>query len=258
MGALRSWGFEVALDLCAAHLMAPAAKKLLVVANTNSLSDLFTAIQYATSQGANYVSMSWGGSEGTYVTTEDPILFGSAASASISYFASTGDTGGDIEYPATSPNVVAVGGTSLYTNADYSFSSEQGWADGGGGCSAYFSPPFYQQIHYLFQQAGCAGKRGVPDVAMDADPNSGLEIYYTGVSSGCTPPNCYFIYGGTSLAAPLFAARAARKGTVVKIPDVYGPPNHIRFRDITVGNNGHPCLVGYDLVTGLGTWTGDQ
>jgi len=248
-----NWGLEVALDVQAAHVFAPGAKKLLVVANSNG-GDLYTAIQYASAH-ADYVTMSFGANEGAYVTSYDTAYF---SSSTVSYFASTGDTGGAIEFPATSPHVIAVGGTSLYTNADYSFSSEQGWASSGGGCSAYFPVPALQNANPGYASLGCVGKRAVPDVAMLADPNSGLVIYFTGDPTLCTAPNCYFLGGGTSLSSPLFAARAARRGTACKAADVYGTPAHIKFRDITVGNNGHPCKVGLDLCTGLGSYIGNQ
>lgn len=244
------WGTEVALDVQTVHAVAPGANILLVVADSAGSDDLYKAVDYARAH-ADYVSMSFGAPESIYVTTYNDEHF--SASPSVALFASTGDSAAGIEFPASSPNVVAVGGTSLYTNSDYSFASEEGWADGGGGCSAYFDAPAVQVANSGYASLGCNGKRALPDVAMDANSNSGVYVYY---SYECTnPPNCYFQIGGTSLAAPLFAARAAIRGDVVNVTYVYG--NHIQYRDITMGSNGFACTTGLDLVTGLGSWIGD-
>lgn len=246
----NGWGTEVALDVQTVHAVAPGAKILLVVAISAGSNDLYQAVGYARAN-ADYVSMSFGASESLYVTTYNDEYF--SASPHVAFFASTGDSAAGIEFPASSPNVVAVGGTSLYTNSDYSFSSEEGWADGGGGCSAYFDAPAMQVANSGYASLGCNGKRALPDVAMDANSNSGVYVYY---SYGCaSPPNCYFQIGGTSLAAPLFAARAAIRGAVVNVTYVYG--NHIQYRDIVMGSNGFACKTGLDLVTGLGSWIGD-
>lgn len=246
----NGWGIEAALDVQTAHAVAPGAKILLVVANSAGSDDLYKAVDYARAH-ADYVSMSFGATESTYVTTYNDEHFYS--SPHVAMFASTGDHAAGIEFPASSPNVVAVGGTSLYTNSDYSFSFEEGWADGGGGCSEFFNAPAVQVANSGYASLGCNGKRALPDVAMVANSNSGVYVYY---SYGCTnPPNCYFQIGGTSLAAPLFAARAAIRGDVANVTYVYG--NHIKFRDIVTGTNGYACKTGLDLVTGLGSWIGD-
>jgi len=147
-----------------------------------------------------------------------------------------------------------VGGTSVFTTSSLVLSTEQGWSKGGGGCSKYFTAPAVQSANSGYASLGCAGKRAVPDVAMDANPNSGVYVYY---SYGCQdPPNCFYQVGGTSLASPFFAARAAVRGAVVNVTYVYS--GHITFRDITQGNNGFACKTGLDLVTGLGSWIGSS
>ena len=98
----------------------------------------------------------------------------------------------------------------------------------------------------------CAGKRATPDVSLDADPASGVSVYdstrYQGQSG-------WFTVGGTSASSPMWAARAAASsGAPVNAAYVYG--NNITFRDITSGNNGAPCLTGFDLCSGRGSWTG--
>jgi len=245
------WGSEVALDIQTAHSIAPGAKILLVVAKSSSLSDLFTAVNYGKAH-ADYVSMSFGSSEGSYVNSYDTTYFANAPK--VAFFASTGDNGRGVEFPSTSPHVVAVGGTSVFVNPDFSINTEKGWSDSGGGCSKYFSTPSVQAATSGYSSLGCNGKRSVPDVAMDADPNSGVYVYY---SYGCSsPPSCWYQVGGTSLASPLFAARAAIRGAIVNVTYVYG--NNIQFRDITSGSNGFSCKVGLDLVTGRGAWIGDE
>jgi len=244
------WGSEVALDVQTVHSVAQGAHILLVLARSSSLSDLLTAVNYAKAH-ADYVSMSFGAAEGSFVTADDNTYFSSTPS--VAFFASTGDNGAGVSYPSTSPHVVAVGGTSVHTNSDFSFSSELGWSGSGGGCSAYFNAPAAQSANSGYTALGCKGKRAVPDVSMDADPNSGVYVYY---SYGCdSPPNCYYQVGGTSLAAPLFASRAAISGAVANVTYVYG--TSITFRDITSGSNGaFSCSTGLDLVTGRGTWIG--
>lgn len=244
------WGTEVALDVQTTHSVAPGAKILLVVANSASSIDLYEAVDYARAN-ADYVSMSFGTAESIYVTTYNDEHF--FASPNVALFASTGDSAAEVEFPASSPNVVAVGGTSVFTSSAFAFSSEQGWADGGGGCSTYFDAPPLQAANTGYSSLGCNGKRALPDVAMDANSDSGVYVYY---SYGCTnPPSCYYQVGGTSLASPLFAARAAIRGAVVNVTYVYG--NNIQYRDIVTGSNGFQCKIGLDLVTGLGSWIGD-
>ena len=97
----------------------------------------------------------------------------------------------------------------------------------------------------------CAGKRATPDASLDADPNSGATVYD---SSSYNGQKGWYQVGGTSLSSPMFAGRAAVTGTLLNAAYVYG--NNITFRDITAGNNGASCLVGFDLCTGLGSWTG--
>jgi len=246
-----NWGMEAALDVQTVHSIAPGAKILLVVANSAGLLDLFAAISYAKLH-ATYITMSFGSPEGSWVYFYDPINF--AKSPGISFFASTGDaaSAGGVEYPSTSPLVVAVGGTTVYTNPDATLSSEQGWSNSTGGCSAFFNATTAQAANASYPVLGCSGKRAVPDVSMDGDPNSGVYVYN---SFGCTPPNCFYQVGGTSLSSPIFAARAAVRGAVVNSTYVYGTA--ITYRDITVGSNGaYSCRVGLDLVTGLGVWIG--
>lgn len=236
-----NWGIEASMDVQAVHAFAPGAHILLVVTNSASYADLLAGVLYA-QQHANYVSMSWGGGEET--VSVDNYYFGSAPT--VSFFASTGDNGaaGGVEWPSTSPHVVAVGGTSVYTDSSYNFAMENAWSGSGGGCSAVFTATTAQSSFAGYSSLGCGGKKAVPDVSYDADPTSGLVIAYKG---------SYYAGGGTSLAAPLFAARSALYGGYIGSTQVYAS-TPITFRDVTAGSNGYSAGTGLDLATGRGSW----
>ena len=102
-----------------------------------------------------------------------------------------------------------------------------------------------------YAQVKCAGKRATPDVSLDAAPNSGAAVYDSTRYSG---QSGWWQVGGTSLSSPMMAARSADAGVVDNASYIYG--NNITFRDITSGNNGAACLVGFDLCSGRGSWTG--
>jgi hypothetical protein len=95
----------------------------------------------------------------------------------------------------------------------------------------------------------CAGRRATPDVALDADPKSGVSVYDTTSYYG---QSGWFTVGGTSASSPMWAGRSAVEGALVDAAYVYG--SSIGFRDITSGNNGAPCLSGFDLCSGRGSW----
>ena len=153
-----NWEVEEALDVEWAHAIAPGARIILVEANSQSLSDLMAGVATAASQpGVSVVSMSWGFPEGQAVFASDEAAYDSVFNVpGVTFVASTGDYGAaDPEYPAFSPNVVAVGGTSLTLNADNSYNSETGWGyysdsqgtfiGSGGGISQYEPEPAYQR-----------------------------------------------------------------------------------------------------------------
>ncbi len=244
--ANSGWGLEIALDIEWAHAIAPGAKIILVEASSNSFTNLLAAEDYAGAH-ANIVSNSWGGSEFSGETSYDTHFMRSG----VAYFVSAGDAGLPAEYPSSSPYVISVGGTTLTFDSTGNLVNETGWSSGGGGCSLYELATSAQSGYGTYPQVNCAGSRATPDVSLDADPNSGAAVYdsykYYGQSG-------WYQVGGTSLSSPMWAGRAADTGTVVNAIYVYG--TNITFRDISVGNNGAPCLVGFDLCTGLGSWTG--
>ena len=164
------WAIEISLDVEWAHTIAPYASILLVEATSSSLGNLLSAVQYAASQpGVVAVSMSWGGSEFSTESSYDSYFTTpSTATAPISFFASAGDTAAQLLWPATSPNIVSVGGTTL-TMSGNTVVSETAWSDSGGGISAYEAMPTYQTSFGLNTQLQTT-HRAVPDVAYDADP----------------------------------------------------------------------------------------
>jgi subtilase family serine protease len=239
------WALEISLDVQWAHAIAPAAQILLVEASSNSFANLLAAEDHAKAH-AQYVSNSWGGSEFSGESSSDSHFVQSG----VSFFVSAGDNGLPAEYPSSSPGVISVGGTTLHFTAG-TVSGETGWSSGGGGCSAYETATSAQSGFAGYAQAGCAGKRSTPDVSLDADPASGVSVYDSTRYNG---KRGWFSVGGTSASSPMWAGRSADAGVVVNSAYVYG--NSITYRDITSGNNGAPCLVGFDRCTGRGSWLG--
>ncbi len=241
----QGWAMEISLDVEWAHAIAPGASILLVEANSNQWPDLVRSLPYASAH-AQYVSMSFGGTELSGEKTYD-LGF---TSTSTSYFAAAGDTGLGTEWPSTSPKVISVGATTLNLTTSGTISSETGWTSGSGGCSTYETATTNQASYPTYAQVSCAGKKATPDVAADGDPNTGGYVYNSNNYYGTTG---WFTVGGTSLATPIWAARAANSGVTINSAYIYGT-NTINFHDITVGGNSAGCLVGLDLSTGLGSW----
>ena len=233
------WGQEAALDVEWAHAIAPDAKILLVEAISNSGSDLLAAIDYATSRpNVVAVSMSWGGSE-DYDDNTNNAYFNKPG---IAFFAASGDDGSGVMWPSSSPNVIAVGGTTLNLASDGTVISEIGWSGSGGGISTYEDIPAYQ-ISYGLN----ISKRAVPDISYNADPQTGVATYFN---------SRWYKVGGTSAGAPQWAAIHALGRSVTNI-NLYQKAKLAYasyFRDITLGSNGgYNAAVGYDYVTGLGS-----
>ncbi|MDQ0212487.1 S53 family peptidase [Arthrobacter bambusae] len=240
------WAMEISLDVQWAHAIAPGARILLVEAGSTSFTNLLAAEDYAAGH-AQYVSDSWGGSEFSGESAYDPHFTHNG----VSFFVSSGDSGTPAAYPSASPNVISVGGTTLNFTSTGAFSSETGWSGSGGGCSAYETATPTQSGFSQYPQVNCATKRATPDVSLDADPASGVSVYDSVLYQG---QSGWWTVGGTSAAAPMWAARSADTGAVVDTGYVYG--KSITYRDITAGNNGASCLPGLDLVTGRGSWIG--
>jgi len=241
------WAGETALDVEWAHAIAPNAKILLVEAKTPSGANLLGAIDYAAGRpDVVAVSMSWGGNE----TVEEKSLDSHFKSKSGAvFFASSGDDGWGASWPAASPNVVSVGGTSLSFKSDGSLNKETAWPGSGGGVSAYETQPDFQKNYSIPK---CNGMRAIPDVAYDADPQSGFSTYSN---------KKWYVVGGTSDAAPQWAAIQSL-GLSASAKNLYSDKSTGSytkyFRDIVSGSNGdckYYCQAAkhYDYITGLGT-----
>ena len=237
------WAREAALDVQWAHAIAPGAKILVVEARSDKLRDVLKAEEYATSH-AGYVSNSLGMAEFSGQSAHNYHF----NRPGVSIFVASGDDGNQPGYPATAPGVIAVGGTTLVDIGKPTF-TEKGWKGSGGGCSAYEKAPAAQAAFDGYDATNCAGKRATPDVALVADPRSGVSVY-----NSYKTDLPWLMLGGTSAAAPMWAARSAVAGLKVDAALLYGSSSPIPFRDITIGNNGLPATPGFDLVTGLGSW----
>jgi hypothetical protein len=255
--AQDGWDIEESLDVEWAHSIAPEANIILFEASSNSYGDLLTAVSTAAdTPGVSVVSMSWGGGEFSTEVTADSVFTTPAGHQGVTFTASTGDDGSPAAYPAVSPNVVAVGGTTLSIDSSGDYLGESAWSDTGGGISEFEAQPSYQVGNV---NGTSSTHRTTPDVAMDADPNTGVYVLDS-YSGG------WFQVGGTSLASPMFAAlvsiadqgRALQgegtlDGATQTLPLLYGLPES-DFHDITTGGNGtYNATVGYDLVSGRGS-----
>ena len=247
------WAFEIAIDVEWAHTIAPGARILLVEAKTSNTPDLMAAEDYAR-QHSQYVSNSWVTHEFKGEANDDNHF----VQPGVSFFAGSGDSfiqfAYPTAYPSASPNVVSVGGTQLNFNPDGTLLSETGWSGGGGGCSSYEAANQAQATFAYYPQVGCNGSRATPDVAADSSSASPVSVYDSNpCGNDCGP---WFAAFGTSVATPLWAARAADAGIVVNAATIYS--SMITYRDITGGGNGAPCLAHYNLCAGRGSWIGMQ
>lgn len=244
--------------------------KHLYIYDATSLTDSDLALsfnQFVTDDVAKAGSASFGENE-TFPFLDgammiDDEIFAEAAAQGQTVFASSGDTGGfttvtgatngvpagipDVEYPAASPYVVAVGGTTLITNSDGSYYEELAWLAGGGGQSYWETAPYWQTGIVPTSTVG----KGVPDISMNADPNSGANVYVNG-----TP----IVVGGTSLASPLalgvWARLESNHGNYLGFaaPLLYAQYGNASLHDIILGDNGpYPATPGWDFATGLGS-----
>ncbi len=245
------WAGEAALDIEWAHAIAPQSKILLVEAKTASGKNLLAAVDYARKRDdVVAISLSWGGPEFPQITNLGDHFTSPTGKAT--FFASSGDNGTGVEWPAVSPNVVAVGGTSLSLASNKSLKTESAWRGSGGGLSKYVTQPDYQKSFGIPKSKTF---RAVPDVSYNADPKSGYSVYISTGQKG------WMQVGGTSAGAPQWAAIQAL-GLSANNSNFYRDAkqqDHKKFfRDINKGLNGL-CLffcqakTKYDYVTGLGS-----
>ncbi|HEV2637605.1 MAG TPA: putative Ig domain-containing protein [Actinocrinis sp.] len=251
------WTLEESLDLDMVSAICPLCKIVLVEATDDSGTGLYVAENTAASL-AGYVSNSWGGTEASSDTSLDTTYFNHPG---VVITASAGDSDYGVIYPATSPNVVSVGGTNLTTASNSRGWTESVWntttgSEGtGSGCSAYETKPAWQAA--LTLPSGCS-KRIDNDVSADADPATGLAVYDTTNGNGG-----WNEVGGTSASSPMIAAVYALANNAGSTPadDLY--THTANLYDVTTGNDGsctpaYLCTAetGFDGPTGLGTPNG--
>ncbi len=255
-----NWEMEIALDIEWAHAIAPAASIDLVEAsNDTNNDDIFAAVATAARlPGVSVVSMSWGTPEYDGQQAVDSTFTTPSGHQGVTFIAATGDSGSPGYYPAYSPNVLAAGGTTLALGANNKVVSENAWSGSGGGTSQSEPEPAYQQG---FQDTGF---RTIPDVAWNADPNTGVAMYDS--YDNTDGMGDWYEIGGTSAAAPSWAGLIAiadqgrmiegvktLDGATQTLPAIYDAPS-ADFRDVVQGSNGgFSAGPGYDEVTGRGT-----
>jgi hypothetical protein len=257
----RGWALENATDVEVAHGVCASCRILLVEAKSNSYNDLYAAEQTAAALGATEISNSWGGEE----PENDSPAF---KHPGVVITASSGDSGylnwlspeqpATANYPASSPNVVAVGGTRLELNEEATArQSETVWNDGGqaegvlegagasgGGCSEVFTAPSWQKAVPDWSFVGCAADRAVADISADADPYTGVAVYDSTETEG---EKGWAMIGGTSVASPIIAAAFALAGGAqgVEYPARTLYENEVKapgsLHDVVSGSNGE-CL----------------
>jgi subtilase family serine protease len=189
------WALETALAVEWVHTLAPGATILLVVAKSDDLEDLVTALEYAADTQVDCISISWGVPEFAGQTEYDYIF----DDQNIAYVASSGDFGGPPLWPASSPQVLSVGGTTLSLDDDGNrIRPEVGWQGTSRGPSSFYAQPTFQSRHLPDET-----QRVVPDVAFVGDPHTGVSVYSTTPFRGYTG---WFVLGGTSVGAPAWAA----------------------------------------------------
>jgi len=271
------WDLEISLDIETVHATCQSCKIILVESESPAYSSLETAERTAALLGAGTISNSWGGPEEEETAEleqasafNDPgvVITDSAGDDGyLSWDAANSAERGFAEFPASSPHVVAVGGTRLELEAGGKWAGESVWngdGAGGGGCSTVFEAPLWQQNVAGFSKVGCRRMRAVSDIAADADP-------YSGVAIRDSSPNCKSEYkehgeyhtlagwctvGGTSLSSPLvasaFALAGGAKGAPYPARTLY--QNELAtpasLHDVTVGSNGR-CAMPFLMESGL-------
>ena len=241
------WAEEESLDVDMVSAICPHCHILLVEANSTSIADLGASVSEAVTLGAKFISNSYGTSGESSAETGWDQYYNHPG---VAVTASAGDSGYGVHYPAASPYVTSVGGTTLTHDP----STARGWAETvwpgtGSGCSMYEPKPSWQA------DTGCANRTD-NDVSADADPNTGVAVYDSGIGG-------WNVFGGTSVASPVIASVYALAGTPAAgtYPSAYPYVNAGGgLNDVTSGADGtcapaYLCTAGpgYDGPTGLGT-----
>ena len=246
------WGQEEMLDLEMVSAICPTCPILYVGANSASFADLSAAVNRAYALGAKVISNSYGApefsGESTYAAAYNH--------PGVAITVSSGDSGYGVQAPAAYKTVTAVGGTTLTLKADGTRNSETVWSGAGSGCSSQITKP-------TWQHDSLCSRRTVADVAAVANPSTGVAVYS---SYGSTGGANWYVFGGTSVAAPIIGGVYALSGNTAGVPAAlaYSAPAGSLY-DVTSGTNvkgrcrsGYLCqgAVGYDGPTGMGTPNG--
>jgi hypothetical protein len=269
------WAGEISVDVQMAHAICQGCHVLLVEADSEEFTDLGAAVNAAVNAGATEISNS-------YVGPEDPTIASFYEELARRYYehpdlvvtASSGDCGylnqacpqepATANFPADSPGVVAVGGTSL-TEKKEAWSSTV-WDEGGSGCSEIFAAPAWQSPLSSFAATGCGSERSVADVAAVADPNTGVDIYDS-TPEGNGNPTGWTVFGGTSVASPIIAGEYAlaggAHGVAYPAATLYAGLQHEGLYDVVYGSNGScatttacRAVTGFDGPSGVGSPVG--
>jgi hypothetical protein len=282
------WATEISLDVETSHAVCQNCRIVLVEAESTSFASLAAAEETAVAHGASEISNSWGGPE---CSTEGGGIECGADSAAFDHpgiviTAAAGDYGyldwgapaadserGYADYPATSPHVVAAGGTRLLgpLGADGAWAGEQVWngdGAGGSGCSVELAAPAWQQSTSDWSSVGCGTHRAVADISADADPYTGLAVYDSGSEceyeeGGTEYTTNWCTIGGTSLSSPLiasvFALAGGANGVAYPAQSLY--ENELEdpatLHDIVAGSNGE-CAEPFNAEDGLSGCTALQ
>ena len=242
------WAGSEADDIEMISAVCPLCKIVLVEANSADGANLYQA-ENAAAALATFITNGWGGAE----ASNDEIYTEDFNHPGVAITAAAGNSGTGAEFPATSPYVTAVGGTSLVASTNARGWTETAWASTGSGCSAYQTKPVWQTV-----TTGCT-RRAESDVSAVADPNTGVAVYQTYGAAG------WVVYGGTGGAAAIIAATYALAGTPAagSNPASYPYAHASRLFDVVSGTNGtcSPSVLchagaGWDGPTGLGSPNG--
>ena len=242
------------MDIEWAHAMAPGAKIYLVEAASNSFADLLTAVNVASNlvaaAGGGEVSMSWGGSEFAFQKLYD----GYFTKSGVVYVAAAGDSAGTI-WPSTSPNVVSAGGTTNSRDANGDLQAQLAWSSTGGGPSKYEFAP----ILPIGDFQNCRQQEGTPDVAADADPDTGvwalIAAYCGGGALSAALALLAPVWAGYQCRGPVSVSSRAELSTIYS--NLGEPPLQPTLLKAPAAlTKGTSAKTGWDFCTGAGSADG--
>jgi hypothetical protein len=270
------WASEISIDVQMAHAICQSCHVLLVEADNEEFTSLGAAVNAAVNAGATEISNSYAG-------PEEPSLSSTFANYNTAYYdhpgvvisASSGDCGylneacvgepGTANFPADSPDVLAVGGTAL-TDTEETWGSTV-WDESGSGCSRIFTAPLWQSTVRNFSATGCGDERSVADVAAIGDPETGVDVYDS-TPEGNGSPTGWGVWGGTSVASPIIAGEFGLAGGSHGVPypaaTLYSHAGEAdALYDVISGSNGRcagatacQAAVGFDGPSGIGSPVG--